>query len=113
MQTTEAGICKIIYWHQELPPIHAKALGEHVVEAASEHIANTLVHRDELWHQCYGNLMSNARARIEQEVVRLGGRCAHVLDESVDSRSNDVSREAWLHGRFTYMLYGDESNHGA
>jgi hypothetical protein len=37
--------------------------------------------------------------------VRLGGHYAHVLDESIDSRHDGVTSEAWLHGRFTYMLY--------
>jgi hypothetical protein len=26
---------KVIYWHRELPPFDAEAMGEHVVEAAS------------------------------------------------------------------------------
>jgi hypothetical protein len=50
-------------------------------------------------------LMAQARERLEQEIARLGGHYAHVLDESVDSRHDDVAGEAWLHGRFTYMLY--------
>jgi hypothetical protein len=28
-----------------------------------------------------------------------------VLDEHVDSRHDDVTGEAWLRGRFTYVLY--------
>jgi len=46
-----------------------------------------------------------ARAQLQQEVARLGGNYAHVLNESVDSRHNDVTGENWLHGCFTYMLY--------
>jgi hypothetical protein len=38
-------------------------------------------------------------------VARLGGHYAHVLDETVDSRHDAVSGEAWLHGRFSYSLY--------
>src|SRR5579863_10275586 len=91
-----AGV-KTIYWHRELPPIEAETLGEHMVEAASKRVLNTLVHRDELWDLCYEDLMAQARARIEQEVARLGGDCAHVLDESVDSRHDDITGEAWLH----------------
>jgi hypothetical protein len=30
---------------------------------------------------------------------------AHVLDESIDSRHDGATGEAWLQGRFTYMLY--------
>jgi hypothetical protein len=53
----------------------------------------------------YDELIAQARECLEQEVARLGGHYAHVLDESVDSRHDDVTGEAWLHGRFTYMLY--------
>jgi len=76
-----------------------------VLEATSEKVSSTLAHRDELWDRCYEELMVAARARLEQEVARLGGNYAHVLDESVDSRHNDVTGESWLHGRFTYVLY--------
>ncbi len=65
---------------------------------------STLVHRDELWDRCYDNLMSQVRDRLRQEVVRLGGDCAHVIEESIDSRRDDVKGEAWLHGRFSYVL---------
>ena len=113
MHAMETANCKIVYWHRELPPINTEALGEHVVEAASRRVSNTLLHRDELWDCCYEDLMANARVRIEQEVARLGGTCAHVLKESVNSLSNDVTQEAWLHGQFTYMLYKDpKPTHG-
>ena len=78
---------------------------EHVVEATSVRVPSTLAHRDELWERCYEDLMAQARIRLEQEVLRLGGNYAHVLDESVDSRHDDVTGESWLHGSFTYMLY--------
>ncbi len=96
---------KIIYWHRELPPVDAQLMGEHVVEATSGRVAGTLAHRDELWNQRYEELMVLVRARMEQEVVRLGGDYAHVLSESVDSKHDEVNGQAWLHGRFTYMLY--------
>jgi hypothetical protein len=80
-------------------------MAEHVVEAASARVPGTLAHRDELWDECYQDLMTKARARLEQEVARLGGHYAHVLDETVDSRHDDVTGESWLHGAFTYMLY--------
>ena len=95
----------IIYWHRELPPMDAELIGEHVVEAESAHVAGTIAHRDELWDQSYEDLMSKVRVRLEQEVLRLGGTYAHVLDETVDSRHNDATNESWLHGCFTYMLY--------
>jgi hypothetical protein len=95
----------VVFWHRELPPPDAEQMGEHVVEATSARVASTLAHRDELWDRYYEDLMVQARARLEQEVIRLGGNYAHVLDESVDSRHDDVTGQSWLHGRFTYMLY--------
>jgi hypothetical protein len=102
---TTAGETRIVYWHRELPPVDAVMLGEHVLEATSVRVRGSLAHRDELWDVCYKNLIEATEARFAQEVTRLGGHYAHVLDESIDSRRDDVAGEAWLHGRFTYMLY--------
>jgi hypothetical protein len=99
------GSSKIIYWHRELPPLDAQMMGEHVLEAASGRVPGTLAHRDELWSQCYEELMVQVRTRLEQEVARLGGDYAHVLSESVDSKHDAIVSQAWLHGTFTYMLY--------
>ena len=96
---------KVIYWHRELPPFHAEAIGEHTLEAVSMRVPGTLAHRDELWERCYADLMTNVSAELAQEVSRLGGHYAHVLSESVDSKHNDVANEAWLHGSFNYMVY--------
>lgn len=103
--TITAAAPQIIYWHRDLPPVDAEVQGEYVAEATSCRVRNTLLHRDELWDRCYENLMANARIRMEQEVIRFGGDYAHVLDESIDSRRDDVTGESWLHGRFTYVLY--------
>ena len=65
---TDAKGNRIIYWHRELPPFDAEAMGEHVVEAASGRVPGTLAHRDELWSQCYEDLMAQVRIRLEQEV---------------------------------------------
>ena len=100
--TTDDGVD--IFWHRELPPLAAEPMGEHVVEAVSKRIKGDLAHRDGLWDQCYDDLMATARARLQQEIVRLGGDYAHVLGETVDSRHDDVTGEAWLRGRFSYML---------
>ena len=54
--------------------------------------------------------MAEARLRLQQEVTRLGGNYAHVLNESVDSRHDEITGENWLHGRFSYMLYRQPSN---
>lgn len=77
-----------------------------LLKLTSLRVSNKLEHRDELWQRCYDDLMASAQRRLEQEVVRLGGHYAHVLDEVVDSRRDDRTRETWLHGVFTYMLYG-------
>lgn len=96
---------KTIYWHHELPPFGADAMGEHSVEAVSARVPGTIAHRDELWTQCYEDLMAKACARLNQEIVRLGGDYAHVLSESVDSKHDMATGEAWLHGRMSYTLY--------
>jgi hypothetical protein len=96
----------IVYWHRDLPPLDGNVLGEHVIEAASHRVPHTLAHRDELWNDCYRELMEETNRRIEQEVSRLSGRYAHVLNESIDARHDDASGESWLRGRFTYTLLG-------
>jgi hypothetical protein len=103
-------VSRIISWHRELPPFDAEAMGEHIVEATSGRVPGTLAHRDELWSQCYEDMLAQVRIRLEQEVARLGGNYAHVLNESVDSKHGEVTGEAWLHGRFTYMLYRQTLN---
>ena len=95
----------IVYWHRELPPASAEIMGEHILEAAGARVEGTLAHRDELWDRCYQDLMAQARARLEQEVARLNGHFAHVLGEVVEARRDDAKGEAWLQGRFTYVLY--------
>jgi hypothetical protein len=96
---------KVIYWHRELPPLDAEAMDEHTLEATSMRVPGTIAHRDELWDRCYADLMANVTTRLEQEVSRLGGNYVHVLAEAVDSKHNDVTNEAWLHGAFRYLLY--------
>ena len=94
-----------IYWHRELPPLNAEIVGEHTVEAASGRVPGTLAHRSELWDRCYQDLKTQTETRMQQEMARMGGTYAHVLDESIDIRHDDARGETWLHGRFTYMLY--------
>jgi len=96
---------KVVYWHRDLPPLKADLLGEHTVEASSGRVPGTLAHRDELWDRCYDELMASAESRLSQEVARLGGDYAHVHDEELSPKHDDAAGEAWLHGRFTYMLY--------
>lgn len=102
---TRAGVAKTVYWHRELPPLDAEPIGEHTLEATSRRVPGRIARRDELWDRCYDDLMKETHRRLQQEVARLGGDCAHVLHESIDSRHDDAAGEAWLHGRFTYVLY--------
>ena len=99
------AVSQTVYWHRELPPLDATALGEHTVEATSHRVPDTIAHRDELWDLAKGDLIAQTRERLTEETARLGGRYAHVLDESIETRHDAASGEAWLHGRFTYMLY--------
>jgi hypothetical protein len=96
---------KLVYWHTELPPLDADVVAEHTVEATSGRVPGTLSHRDELWGRCYEELMTAAQTRLTEEIGRLGGHYAHVREESIDARRDDAAGEAWLHGRFSYMLY--------
>ena len=96
---------KTVYWHRELPPIEAELIADHIVEANSGRVAGSIAHRNELWNRCYEELVINAERRLIQEVARLGGHYAHVHDEAIDSKRDDAAGEAWLHGRFSYMLY--------
>ena len=96
---------RVVYWHRELPHLSAEALDEHTVESTSGRVPGTLAHRDELWDQCHVELMTRTRERIEQEVKRLGGHFAHVFGEAIEPRHDDRAGEAWLYGRFTYVLY--------
>ena len=105
MTTTEGDAPKIVYWHRDLPPLEAELMAEHTVEATSSRVAGTIAHRDELWDRCYLELMADAERRLVQEVARLGGDFAHVRDEAIDPKHDDPAGEAWLHGRFRYMLY--------
>lgn len=96
---------RAIYWHRELPPRGAEPIGDHTLEATSARVPGTLSHRDDLWNRCYRDLMARARARLEQEITRLGGNYAHVLSENIAPRHDDRTGEAWMYGRFEYELY--------
>ena len=104
--TTDDKKPKVVYWHRELPPLEAEVMAEHTVEATSSRVPGTIAHRDELWDRCYQELMANAERRLVQEITRLGGRFAHVHEEEIQPRHDDALGEAWLHGRFSYILYG-------
>ena len=105
MNTMHDNPPTVVFWHRELPPLDAELMEEHTVEANSGRVAGTLAHRDELWDRCYRELMANGKARMVDEVARLGGHYAHVHEESIVPKRNDAAGEAWLHGSFTYVLY--------
>ena len=95
----------LIYWHRNLPPIDAEPIGQHTIEATSGRVPATIAHRGELWMRCEDDLMAQTRRRLTEEIARLGGRYVHVREESIDTRHDDSTGEAWLHGRFGYTLY--------
>lgn len=110
MITTPATIttppdARRIYWHRELPPLTADVIAEHTVEADSSPIPGMLIRRDDVWGRCYDELLARAKARLIQEIARLGGDYAHVHDESITPRHDAATGRSWLHGRFTYVLY--------
>jgi hypothetical protein len=113
LSKTTSDSTKIVFWHRDLPPLDAEAVEEHVLEATSARVSGTILHRDELWSRCYEDLMAETATRLEQEILRLGGHYAHVLDESIDTRHDGATSESWLYGRFTYMLYREPAQNHA
>lgn len=98
------GDVQTVFWHRDLPPLDGEVAGEHFLDATSDRVNGSLSYRDALWSQCHASLMAHAQARLEQEVHRLGGDYAHVLDEAIDARHDPVTDTAWLAGTFTYVL---------
>jgi hypothetical protein len=96
---------RIVCWHRELPPLDAEPIGEHSIEADSDRVPGTIARRDDLWDSCERGLTRALEQRLTVEVTRLGGRYAHVLDEHIDVKHDFTTGQAWLHGRYTYMLY--------
>jgi hypothetical protein len=105
MHTARNNERQVVYWHRELPPLEGEPIAQHTIEANSSRVPGTIAHRQELWDQCYRDLMATAESRLAQEVARLGGDFAHVHDEAIEPKHDDAAGEAWLHGRFGYSLY--------
>jgi hypothetical protein len=105
MTTTVDSPVQVLFWHRELPPLSAEVIGEHILEAASRRVQGRFSRADEEWGRCYGDLMTQARARLTQEVARLGGDYAHVGEELISPRHDASRGEGWLYGRFKYVLY--------
>lgn len=104
-QCTHEAQVPIVYWHRELPPLDAEPIGEHSLEANGPRLSDTAANRDALWNERRDSFAAVVRMRIGQEVTRLGGRFAHVLDEHMEIKRDAALGEAWMHGRYTYMLY--------
>jgi len=94
-----------VYWHRDLPPHDAEPIGDHTIEVSSARVPGTLAHRDDLWDRCYDDLNERLRLRLTQEIARLGGDYAHILSENIAPRHDDRTGEAWMYGRFDYVLY--------
>jgi hypothetical protein len=96
---------RVVYWRRDLPPLSEQVEGAHEIEADSPHVEHGDGPRDAMWGTCYRQLMTEAERRIGQEVERLGGSCAHVVDETVTARVDDALGTFWLRGRFRYVMY--------
>ena len=105
MSTSANTEPQILYWHRDLPPLSAEAIGEHMLEATSRRVTARFSHADEEWNRSYEDLMTQVRSRMTQEVARLGGHYAHVGEEVITPQHDDAVGEAWLYGRFKYVLY--------
>ena len=105
MSTSPKQSEKRIYWHRDLPPLDAEIEGEHFLDAASEKVPYHFDRRDQLWVECHPSLVSSVETRIDQEITRLGGRCAHIVDEDIEPSVNNGAGLYHLKGKFTYLLY--------
>jgi hypothetical protein len=105
MTGTHDNNAPIVYWHRDLPPLDAELVAEHTVEASSSRVSGTLAHRDELWDQCYQELLTNTTNRLLEEVARLDGHYAHVHDEAIGPKHDDAAGEGLDAWPFTYMMY--------
>jgi hypothetical protein len=94
-----------IYWHRDLPPLDAELIGEHSVDATSAPVDYHFDQRDELWGRCSGSLRERLVERLDAEIDRLGGACAHVLEEDVTPHVDHPTGKYWLAGRVRYTLY--------
>jgi hypothetical protein len=101
----DPSMSAVIYWRRELPPLSEQIEGEHEIEAESPHIHFDVGRRETMWGISYGPLMAEAERRMIQEVLRMGGSCAHVLEEVVTAKIDDASSIFWLRGRFRYVMY--------
>jgi hypothetical protein len=62
-----------IYWHRELPPLEAQPMEEHVVEATSRRVPDTIAHRDD-FVESVRNRAEGKRSRAPSRRDRSSGR---------------------------------------
>jgi hypothetical protein len=96
---------QIVYWRRDLPPLSEQIEGEHEIEAESSQVHYDFGRRETMWATCYEVLQEQAAERIRQEVLRLGGTCAHVVDEAITAKTNDAEALFSLRGRFRFVMY--------
>jgi hypothetical protein len=72
---------KVLYWHEELPPLDGEVIPENMIEAVSVHVHGAIEPHGELWRRCYDTLMQHTEFRLEQEIARLGGHYAHAVPD--------------------------------
>lgn len=96
---------QVVYWRQELPPLSELLEGEHEIEAESTHVHYAPGERPAMWSKCYETLQAVAETRVSQEIGRLGGSCAHIVDEQITAKTDDASAVFWLRGRYRFLMY--------
>ncbi len=96
---------QLIYWHRELPPLGDEIADEYVVEARSAEVPDSHIHREAQFEACLPGLKAELVKRLEQEVRRLGGSCAHVLGEHIEPHIDNANARYRLDGRLSYVLY--------
>ena len=101
----ESTTAKRVYWHQELPPLADRIESEHELVAKSDEAALSMGDRHDLWGHVYPSLRANIESRLEQEVQRQGGDCAHVVHEEITEHEDFAKSVYYLQARIEYVLY--------
>jgi len=96
---------KRIYWHSDLPPLEDKIAGKYQVTAESDPIPLDYRHKDELRGRSEPSLALRLEDRLGQEIDRLGGHCAHILEEHITPVIDYHNNQYRLRGTYTYVLF--------
>src|SRR6185369_13875545 len=57
MSSTQDPGSKVVYWHEELPPLDGEVIQENTIEAMSDRVPGAIERHGELWQRCYTTLM--------------------------------------------------------